>query len=149
MMLMFMANRASRFKRTLQICFYCCFGITSCPNNNLNVPFIKNVNCTSSHTTTDDDVYSTIGKKIRQESRFMSGVSNCFTFNDFVVFGVKNHKPFAMSKVLSHHSVITCYSNSNHFNIPPFFLILLQPAQANRHQKVLSCPYHRRQKFWV
>src|SRR5690554_2650905 len=145
---MFMANRTSRFKRTLQVCFYCCFGITSCPNNNLNVPSIKNINCTSSHTTTDDDVYSKIGKKIRQESRFMSGVSNGFTFNNFVVFGVKNHKPFAMSKVFSHHSIITCYSNFKHSWPPPFFYseyihqVSLQLAQQVLHKDAFYNNYH-------
>ena len=41
--------------------------------NYFNVLFIKNLNCTSAHTTTDDDIYTTIGKKIRQESGALSG----------------------------------------------------------------------------
>ena len=65
MMLMFMTNGTSRFKGALQVRFYCCFSITFCSYNNFNVPFIKNLNRASAHTTADDDIYTTIGKKVR------------------------------------------------------------------------------------
>src|SRR5690554_1590302 len=98
MMLMFMTNGTSRFKGALQVRFYCCFSITFCSYNNFNVPFIKDLNRTSAHTTADDDINTMIRKEVRQESWFVSGISNGFTFDNFIIFGVKNHEPFAMSK---------------------------------------------------
>src|SRR5574344_1065666 len=146
-MLMLVADGTCCLKLTLQILFYSSFRVTRSSYNNFNVPFIKNLNRTSAHTTADDDIYTAIGKKVRQESRSMSRVSNGFTLDDLIVFSIKNHETFAMSKVLSHHSVFARYCNFHHFSFPPFFLIFLQPAQANCHRKALSYPCHRQLKF--
>ena len=148
MVLMFMANGIGGLKIAFQIRFYGCFCISGSSYYNFNVSFIENLNRTSAHTTTDDNIYTTIGKEIWQESRSMSRVSNGFTFDDLVFFDVENHKPFAMSKVLGHHSVFACYSNFHHFSFPPFVLIFLQLNSANLHRKALSCPCHMRLRFW-
>ena len=53
----------------------------------------------------------------------MSGVSNCFTFDNLIIFGVKNHKPFAMPKMLCYHFLFTCYCYFHHCFFLQFFIL--------------------------